>query len=86
VSITNPDAVAAATQENRRRCAQVARFLIDSVPGFAHARRRAWALPVGVRETRNVEAIYRPSAHDLAQSTHFEDGIVAWRQPGGCRR
>ena len=78
---TKPDAVAAATQEGRRRCSQVARFLVDSVPGFEHAQMWGLGPTVGVRETRKLEAIYRLSAHDLAQSTHFADGIVACDNP-----
>ena len=78
---TDPDAVAAATQEGRRRCAQVARFLVDSVPGFEHAQMWGLGPTVGVRETRKLEALYRLSAADLAQSRHFEDGIVACDNP-----
>jgi hypothetical protein len=78
---THPDAVAAATQEGRRRCSQVARFLVDSVPGFEHAQMWGLGPTVGVRETRKLEAMYRLSAEDLAQSTHFADGIVACDNP-----
>jgi hypothetical protein len=55
--------------------------LVDSVPGFAHAQMWGLGPTVGVRETRKLEAMYRLSAEDLAQSTHFADGIVACDNP-----
>ena len=78
---TDPDAVARATQEGRRRCAQVARFLIDSVPGFEQAQMWGIGPTVGVRETRKLEAMYRLTGEDLAQSKRFDDGIVACDNP-----
>lgn len=78
---TDPDAVALATQEGRRRCAQVARFLIDFVPGFERAQMWGIGPTVGVRETRKLEALYRLTADDLAQSKRFDDGIVACDNP-----
>ena len=78
---TSPDAVARATQEGRRRCAQVARFLIDSVPGFERAQMWGVGPTVGVRETRKLEAMYRLTGEDLAQSKRFDDGIVACDNP-----
>ncbi len=78
---TDPDAVSRATQEGRRRCVQVARFLIENVPGFEHAQMWGIGPTVGVRETRKLEAVYRVSADDLAQSRRFEDGIVACDNP-----
>jgi hypothetical protein len=78
---TDPDAVARATQEGRRRCAQVARFLVAAVPGFERAQMWGIGPTVGVRETRKLEAMYRLTGSDLAQSTHFEDGIVACDNP-----
>lgn len=78
---TRPDAVAQATHEGRRRCAQVARFLVGNVPGFEKAQMWGVGPTVGVRETRKLEAQYRLAAADLAQSRHFEDGIVACDNP-----
>ena len=78
---TDPDAVALAAQEGRRRCAQVARFLIDSVPGFERAQMWGIGPTVGVRETRKLEALYRLTADDLAQSKRFGDGVVACDNP-----
>ena len=78
---TDPDAVARATQEGRRRCAEVARFLIDSVDGFARAQMWGVGPTVGVRETRKLEALYRLSAADLSESRHFDDGVVACDNP-----
>ena len=78
---TNPDAVAHAAQEGRRRCAQVARFLVQSVPGFERAQMWGIGPTVGVRETRKLEAILRLTGADLAQSRRFDDGIVACDNP-----
>lgn len=78
---TDPDSVSRAAQEGRRRCAQVARFLVESVPGFEGAQMWGIGPTVGVRETRKLEAVYRLSADDLARSRRFDDGIVACDNP-----
>jgi hypothetical protein len=78
---TDPDAVAHAAQEGRRRCAQVARFLVQSVPGFERAQMWGIGPTVGVRETRKLEAMVRLTGADLAQSKRFDDGIVACDNP-----
>lgn len=78
---TDPDAVARATQEGRRRCHEVARFLISDVPGFESARMWGVGPTVGVRETRRLEALYRITGHDIAAATRFDDGIVACDNP-----
>jgi hypothetical protein len=78
---TDPDAVAHAAQEGRRRCAQVARFLVQSVPGFERAQMWGIGPTVGVRETRKLEAMLRLTGADLAQSKRFDDGIVACDNP-----
>jgi FAD dependent oxidoreductase len=77
----DPAAVTRATQEGRRRCRQVARFLIDCVPGFENARMTDLGPTVGVRETRRLEAVYRITGSDIAAATQFEDGIVACDNP-----
>jgi hypothetical protein len=59
----------------------VARFLIDSVPGFERAQMWGIGPTVGVRETRKLEALYRLTADDLAQSKRFGDGVVACDNP-----
>ncbi|WP_295525945.1 FAD-dependent oxidoreductase [Novosphingobium sp. Chol11] len=78
---TDPQGVARATQEGRRRCHQLARFLIERVPGFAHARMNALGPTVGVRETRKLEAVHRIQAGDLAAGAKPADGIVACDNP-----
>jgi hypothetical protein len=78
---TDPDAVAKASQEGRRRCAQLARFLVDSVPGFERAQMWGIGPTVGVRETRKLESLYRLTGDDLAHSKRFDDGIVAGDNP-----
>ena len=78
---TDPVAVAAATQEGRRRCAQLASFLRSDVPGFADAHMTMLSPTVGVRETRKLQGVYRLTGRDLARATKFPDGIVACDNP-----
>ena len=78
---TDPAAVTAATQEGRRRCVEVARFLRDCVPGFENAHMSQLGPTVGVRETRKLEGIYQVTGDDLAAATKFRDGIVACDNP-----
>ncbi len=78
---TDPNAVSRATQEGRRRCRQLARFLVETVPGFERARMIDLGPTVGVRETRRLEALLRITGTAIAQATRFEDGIVACDNP-----
>lgn len=78
---TDPQQVARATQEGRRRCHQLARFLIESVPGFEAARLCGLGPTVGVRETRALAALHRISAYELAAGTKFANGIVCCDNP-----
>ncbi len=78
---TDPQQVARATQEGRRRCRQLATFLVESVPGFAKARMSDVGPTIGVRETRKLEAVHRILARDLAAATKFADGVVCCDNP-----
>ena len=78
---TDPAEVAAATQEGRRRCKQLAEFLRSDVPGFETAYMSMLSPTVGVRETRKLKGVYRLKGEDLARATKFEDGIVACDNP-----
>ncbi|WP_235857871.1 FAD-dependent oxidoreductase [Marimonas lutisalis] len=78
---TDPADVARATQEGRRRCHALARFLVDAVPGFEQARMTHLGPTVGVRETRKLEGMYRVTGADLAAARKFPDGIVACDNP-----
>jgi hypothetical protein len=78
---TDPQQVAKATQEGRRRCHQLAKFLIDCVPGFEHARISELGPTIGVRETRKLEAVRRILARELVAATKFADGIVCCDNP-----
>lgn len=78
---TDPAAVARATQQGRTRCIQVARFLIDDVPGFEQARMWNIGPSVGVRETRRMEALMQIRGDDLAAGRRFDDGVVACDNP-----
>jgi len=78
---TDPQQVAKATQEGRRRCHQLARFLIERVPGFEQARMSELGPTVGVRETRKLEAVHRILARDLSAGAKPADGIVCCDNP-----
>lgn len=78
---TNPTAVAAGTQEGRRRCHALSRFLRSDVPGFEAAHMVMLSPTVGVRETRKLEGVYRVTGRDLVAGTKFPDGIVACDNP-----
>lgn len=78
---TDPAAVTRATQEGRRRCHQVARFLVKDVPGFQNAQMWGLGPTVGVRETRKLQALHRITGEDIAGGTRFADGIVACDNP-----
>ncbi|MDA9176380.1 FAD-dependent oxidoreductase, partial [Alphaproteobacteria bacterium] len=77
----DPDAVSKATQEGRRRCHQLARFLREEVPGFVKAHMAMLSPTVGVRETRKLEGVYRVTGEDLASARRFSDGIVCCDNP-----
>ena len=78
---TDPAAVAAATQEGRRRCHQLARFLRAEAPGFANAWMSLLSPTAGIRETRRLEGVCRLTGEDLARGTKFADGIVSCDNP-----
>lgn len=78
---TDPVAVGAATQEGRRRCHQLAKFLQSDVPGFERAHMSMLSPTSGVRETRKLQGMYRLTGEDLARAIKFEDGIVACDNP-----
>jgi hypothetical protein len=78
---TDPAAIGRATQEGRRRCLQLARFLQTDVPGFANAHMTQLSPTVGVRETRKLEGMYRLTGTDIAHGTKFDDAIVCCDNP-----
>lgn len=78
---TDPDAVARATQDGRRRVAQLVGFLRAEVPGFGAAWMTALGPTVGVRETRKLHGMHRLTGAEVAAATRFPDGIVACANP-----
>ena len=78
---TDPASVARATQEGRRRVAQLVAFLRTDVPGFAEAWMTSLGPTVGVRETRKLHGMYHLSRADVAAARKFADGIVACANP-----
>ncbi|MFA3918157.1 FAD-dependent oxidoreductase [Ruegeria hyattellae] len=78
---TDPQAMARATQEGRRRCRQLADFLRSDIPGFERSRLTYLGPTVGVRETRKLEGMVQVTGADLARGRKFDDGIVACDNP-----
>ena len=78
---TDPASVARATQEGRRRVAQLVGFLRAEVPGFENAWMTALGPTVGVRETRKLHGMHRLTGAEVAAATKFADGIVACSNP-----
>ena len=78
---TDPAAVTRATQKGRRRCHQVARFLVEEVSGFQDAQMWGLGPTVGVRQTRKLQGLYRITGEDIAGGTRFAEGIVACDNP-----
>lgn len=78
---TVPASIARATQEGRRRVAQLVGFLRAEVPGFENAWMTALGPTVGVRETRKLHGMHRLTGAEVAAATKFADGIVACSNP-----
>jgi hypothetical protein len=78
---TQPEEIARATQEGRRRCRALVEFLRDEVPGFEKAWMTNLGPTVGVRETRKLQGVYRLTDTDIAAARKFSDGIVACANP-----
>lgn len=78
---TDPQDIVRATNQGREICHQLARFVIEEIPGFEKARMIYMGPTVGVRETRKFEGMYRLTADDIAQGKKFPDGIVCCDNP-----
>lgn len=78
---TDPESRARATQEGRRRVAQLVKFLRADVPGFSRAWMTSLGPTVGVRETRKLQGMYHLSRADVVAARKFTDGIVACANP-----
>ncbi len=72
---TDPDVLTAAEMEGRRQALEYARFLIDRVPGYEHARLVALSSQIGLRETRRVYGDYRITREDVLLARQFDDQI-----------
>jgi hypothetical protein len=72
---TDPDVLTAAEMEGRRQALEYARFLIDRVPGYEHARLVALSSQIGLRETRRVFGDYRITRDDVLSARQFDDQI-----------
>jgi hypothetical protein len=72
---TDPDVLTAAEMEGRRQALEYARFLIDRVPGYEHARLAALSSQIGLRETRRVYGDYRITRDDVLSAQQFNDQI-----------
>jgi len=72
---TDPDVLTELEIAGRRQALEYARFLVDRVPGYAHASLVALGTRVGVRETRRVYGDYRVTGEDVLAARRFDDQI-----------
>ncbi len=64
-----------------RQLEQIARFLRDRVPGFAHSYVLQSGVQVGVRETRRILGAYRLTGEDVLAAREFDDAVARGAYP-----
>ena len=72
---TDPEVLTRVEIEGRRQALEYARFLIDRVPGYEHARLVALSSQIGLRETRRVYGDYRVTREDVLAARQFDDQV-----------
>ncbi len=65
IDLDDPFALSRAEIEGRRQASEYARFLIDRVPGYEHARLTGLSTQIGMRETRRILGEYRLTREDV---------------------
>jgi hypothetical protein len=81
VDLSDPFALARAEIEGRRQASEYARFLIDRVPGYEHARLSGLSTQIGMRETRRIFGEYRLTREDVLGARQFDDAIARCGAP-----
>lgn len=72
---TDPGILTRAEIEGRRQALEYVRFLVERVPGYAHASLGALSTQIGLRETRRIYGDYRITKDDVLSARQFEDQI-----------
>lgn len=75
INATDPELLTRAEMEGRRQALEFARFLVDRVPGYAHASLIALSSQIGLRETRRVYGDYWITRDDVLSAKQFDDQI-----------
>jgi hypothetical protein len=74
-TVSDPVFLSRAEQAGRRQALEYVRFLVDRVPGYAHASLAGLSTQIGVRETRRVYGDYRLTKDDVLSARSFDDQI-----------
>ena len=75
------DSVEERTRIGRRRAFELARYLVEEVPGFENARLCNMGSVIGVRESRRMEGLYQLRYEEVREGRKFFDGVVACDNP-----
>jgi len=76
IDSTDNESLTKAEIEGRRQADEIFRFLKKYVPGCEHARLKATASYVGIRESRHIQGDYRLTGEDLLEAKVPEDSIL----------
>lgn len=76
IDSTDNESLTKAEMEGRRQADEIFRFLRKYVPGCEHARLKATASHVGIRESRHIQGDYRLTGEDLLEAKIPEDSIL----------
>jgi len=78
---TDPKSMTEAEIEARRQAWQIARWLVENIPGFERAYLQQTAPQLGVRESRRVIGDYILTAEELLSACKFDDVIACGSYP-----
>lgn len=78
---TSAEDLTRAEIESRRQAMQIARFLIEDVPGFERAYLQLTGTQIGIRETRRIVGEYVLTAEDVLGARKFCDCIARGSYP-----
>ncbi|MBE7462606.1 MAG: FAD-dependent oxidoreductase [Planctomycetes bacterium] len=78
---TDPDQLAEAEREGRRQIAEGIAFMRRFVQGFERYELKEVARQIGVRETRQIQGLYRLTVEDVLGCRQFEDAIAQCNYP-----
>jgi len=73
---TDPAAIERAREEGRRQMREGVSWLRENLPGFGEIEVVEEPRAIGVRESRQLDGLYKLDGADLAENTQFEDVIA----------